>query len=66
MIIEDACPVCKLPNGNTALSRIDNKTKICRFCARAEASDNIGVRTTKEAMLESGHTNYKCFLEERE
>jgi hypothetical protein len=62
--IETACPVCFLDIGNTALSRVDNKTKICKFCAMAEAKDTIAVKTTREEMKFKGHSNYKCYLEE--
>lgn len=63
--INKACPVCYLDVGNTALSRVDNKTKICRFCGSAEGKDQIAVEVTKEEMRRQGHTNYKCYLKDR-
>ena len=63
--LETACPVCFLDVGNTALSRVDNKTKICRFCASAEGKDQIGVETTQGEMKMKGHTNYGCYLKEK-
>ena len=64
--IETACPVCFKDVGNTALSRVDNKTKICRFCGLAEGKDPIGVQVTKEQMEGAGHTDYGCFLKDSE
>ena len=63
--IKTACPICFLDVGNTALSRVDNKTKICRFCASAEGKDPLGVETTKEEMKRHGHTDYGCYLDAR-
>jgi len=64
-ILDDMCPVCKLGVGNTALSRVDNKTKICRFCASAEGKDTICVKVTQEEMKRQGHTDYLCYLKEK-
>ena len=63
--IETACPVCFLDIGNTALSRVDNKTKICRFCGVAEGKDTSAVLTTREEMKRQGHTSYLCYLKDR-
>ena len=62
--IETACPICFLDIWNTALSRVDNKTKICKFCGLAEGKDPIGVETTQEEMVRKGHTDYGCYLKE--
>lgn len=59
------CPVCLLPLTPTAMSRVDNKTKICRFCAMAEAKDPTMVRTLKEDMSQGGHTDFLCYLESK-
>lgn len=63
--IDNACPVCFLDVGNTALSRVDNKTKICRFCGSAEGKDQIGVEVTQEEMKSQGHTDYGCYLKDK-
>ena len=63
--IETACPICFLDVGNTALSRVDNKTKICRFCGSAEGKDPIMVEVTQEEMKSKGHTDYRCYLKEK-
>lgn len=60
-----SCPVCHLPIETFALSRVDNKTKICRFCGSAEGKDPLGVKTTQEAMKDAGHKDYGCYLRER-
>lgn len=64
--IENACPICFLDVGNTALSRVDNKTKICKFCGLAEGKDPIGIETTRLDMKMAGHTDYGCYLKDRE
>lgn len=63
--IKTACPVCFLDIGNTALSRVDNKTKICKFCASLGGKDQIGVEVTQQEMKSKGHTDYGCYLKDR-
>lgn len=62
--VENACPMCFLDIGNTALSRVDNKLKICRFCGVAEGKDPIAVKVTQEEMKRKGHIDYGCYLKE--
>lgn len=47
-----------------AISRVDNKTKICRFCGSAEGKDPIAVKITKEELEKTGHKDYACYLKE--
>ena len=60
--LNDACPVCLMDLERTALSRVDNKTKICRICALAEAKDPMSIKIIREQMQDQKHQNYECYL----
>lgn len=58
-----ACPVCKLDVGCTALSRVDNKTKICSFCGLSESRDTNAIKRIREQMKSVKCGNYRYWLE---
>lgn len=50
------CPKCGSPyNGHSAISRVDNKTRICRSCGLKEAIDALA--ESKRLNKERGQRN---------
>lgn len=46
------CPICGRPySGVPALSRTDNKTKICPDCGTRQALESIGVDKEEQEMI---------------
>ena len=46
------CPICGRPySGVPALSRTDNKTKICPDCGTRQALESIGVDKAEQEMI---------------
>ena len=46
------CPICGRPySGVPALSRTDNKTKICPDCGTRQALESIGVDKEEQAKI---------------
>jgi hypothetical protein len=57
-MLDDICPWCVWPITDKcrfpALSRVDNKTKICAQCGRMEGADPAAVKTMKEQIERLG------------